>query len=82
MTNKPKKSASQLIHQVRLLGARAPYNIITIILDPQKILSGQNVFSVGLHAFCAKCTALYISLFGKLHSAGHNSTKKKSISKM
>ncbi|XP_064401960.1 uncharacterized protein LOC135347815 isoform X2 [Halichondria panicea] len=36
MTNKRKKSAPKLFHQVKLVGAKDPYNIITIDLDPQR----------------------------------------------
>ncbi len=42
MTNKRKKSAPKLLHQVKLLGAKHPYNIITIDLDLQQTLPGQN----------------------------------------
>ena len=36
------KSAPKLFHQVKLVGAKDPYNIITINLDPQRTLPGQN----------------------------------------
>ncbi|XP_064402405.1 uncharacterized protein LOC135348156 [Halichondria panicea] len=38
MTNKRKKSAPKLFLQVKLVGAKDPYNIITINLDPQRTL--------------------------------------------
>ncbi len=41
MTNKHKKSASILVHQVKLVGAKDPFKFITIHLDPQRTLPGQ-----------------------------------------
>ncbi|XP_064401971.1 uncharacterized protein LOC135347820 isoform X4 [Halichondria panicea] len=38
MTNKRKKSTPKLFHQVKLVGAKVPYNFITINLDPQRTL--------------------------------------------
>ena len=35
VTSKHKKTVSKLFHQVRLVGAKEPFNVVTFDLDPQ-----------------------------------------------
>ena len=47
VTNKHRKTISSLFHQVKLVGAKEPYNMITFDLDPQHMLPGKSI-----HAWC------------------------------
>ncbi|XP_064392422.1 uncharacterized protein LOC135340061 isoform X3 [Halichondria panicea] len=59
MTNKRKKSVPMLFHQhqIRLVGARAPYNSITINLDSQEMFLGSfaQPMSTALQQLMDKC---------------------------
>ncbi len=43
VTANHKMSAPKLFHRVKLVGAKVPYNIVTIFLDPQTLL-GKNIW--------------------------------------
>ncbi len=57
VTSNHKMPAPKLFHQVKLVGAKDPYNTVTISLDPQETLPGQNTpsyLSVSVYGFCVE----------------------------